>query len=498
MPRQQGPRAYRALVSVLRFLVRLFFRRAEVSGLSNVPETGGGIVVSWHPNALMDPGLILTHFPGQIVFGARHGLFNIPLFGSILRAIGTVPIYRKQDLKTMDESGRRGANEKSLDALATAVAGGAFAALFPEGVSHDEPYPKELKTGAARLYYRAVELTPEGEPPPVILPVGLHYDKKRVFGSNVLVAFHPPLKLESELARAPAGESDDARRERYRALTGALEEALHEVVHATESWELHHAMQRARQLVRAERAHRAGASLERPDMKERVLGFSRLWTGYKARMESHPDEVEGLTERVKHYDTEMRALGVEDHELDAAPRLVSTRLAVLVLLQALVVYLVLPPILVIGYVVNLPAAFVVWLVARWAAGAKKDEASLKVMIATVAFPLNWLLVSLLVAWGGNSLAALYPAFRGAPLGTGLTAFALSALGAYVAVHYQRLAEHTLRAIRVRLTRLTRSRTVERLQAERSELHDALTALAEGLELPGKIRRDGRVVERQPS
>ena len=37
--------------------------------------------------------------------------------------------------------------------------------------------------------------------PPIILPVGLHYDEKTLFGSNALVAFHPPLVLDPELAR---------------------------------------------------------------------------------------------------------------------------------------------------------------------------------------------------------------------------------------------------------------------------------------------------------
>jgi hypothetical protein len=47
----------------------------------------------------------------------------------------------------------------------------------------------------------------------------------------------------------------------------------------------------------------------------------------------------------------------------------------------------------------------------------------------------------------------------------------------VALHYQRIARQTLRAVRVRLTRWRRSSTLGRLQAERGYLYEALRKLA---------------------
>ncbi|MBW2403410.1 MAG: 1-acyl-sn-glycerol-3-phosphate acyltransferase [Deltaproteobacteria bacterium] len=127
-------------VRVVRFLVGLFFRRVEVSGLEHVPETGGGILIAWHPNGLVDPALIISCFPRRVVFGARHGLFKWPFVGRLMRALGTVPIYRASDLKNADDEARRKGNRQSLDAMAQAVCDGGFAALFPEGVSHDDPF----------------------------------------------------------------------------------------------------------------------------------------------------------------------------------------------------------------------------------------------------------------------------------------------------------------------------------------------------------------------
>jgi glycerol-3-phosphate O-acyltransferase/dihydroxyacetone phosphate acyltransferase len=271
------PRTYRVLRSLVRLLLGAFFRRIEVSGLENVPETGGGLVVAWHPNALVDPALIFISFPRQIVFGARHGIFDWPIIGRIVRIMGTIPIYRAEDRPAADaDSARRQANEASLDAMAEAIGEGRFAALFPEGLSHDEPTLKTLKTGAARIYYRVAARGDTGSA--AILPVGLHYDKKGLLGSSVLILYHPPLDVPPALATPELDPQSDGIK--VRALTSEIEHSLKNIVYATENWKVHFLLHRARKLVRAERAARAGRILKPPTMAERVLAFRRLWTGF--------------------------------------------------------------------------------------------------------------------------------------------------------------------------------------------------------------------------
>ena len=87
--------SYDNAIAAVRVLLRSFFRRIEVTGLAHVPPSGGGLFVAFHPNGLIDPALIATSCPRPIVFGARHGLFAWPLVGQLLRAVGTVPIYRE-------------------------------------------------------------------------------------------------------------------------------------------------------------------------------------------------------------------------------------------------------------------------------------------------------------------------------------------------------------------------------------------------------------------
>ncbi|GMV16448.1 MAG: 1-acyl-sn-glycerol-3-phosphate acyltransferase [Myxococcales bacterium] len=483
--------SYQSAVSLVRLLVRAFFRRVEVSGLENVPATGGGLIVAWHPNGLVDPGLILAHCPRQVVFGARHGLFLVPVLGWVMRGVGAVPIYRAADAKP-GAGDRRAKNEQSLGALAEAIASGAFAALFPEGVSHDAPRMMELKTGAARLYYQARAAAPDARP--VIIPVGLHYDDKRAFRSYALLEFHPPLVLPAELDVVPdADEPAERARERAARLTDELEARLEDIVHPTESWELHFLMHRARKLVRAERARRADADPGRPDMQEKVLGFGRIWAGYTARLRSHPEEVERVRARLARYDETLRALALEDHELDLDPRLMSPWLGFLLFLQLATVYLVLPPILIVGYLVNLPVALLLIAVSKLASRAYKDEATVKLLLGAVMFPLTWIAVGILAARGNVWLRAALPGVPDVPVLAGVVMALLAAIGGAAGMRYLRVARETARAVRVRLLRRWRRREVERLRAERGALFEAIMVFAVGLELPGRVAADGRIV-----
>ena len=117
--RRQMKEAFGRLEPLRRFLSPVAL------GLENVPREGGGLLVAWHPNGLIDPGLIVATFPRQVVFGARHGLFKWPGLGSLMRSMDTVPLYRSKDVRPGDDPEEfRAANRKGLEALAAAIRGG--------------------------------------------------------------------------------------------------------------------------------------------------------------------------------------------------------------------------------------------------------------------------------------------------------------------------------------------------------------------------------------
>jgi 1-acyl-sn-glycerol-3-phosphate acyltransferase len=477
-------------------LVGLFFRRVEVSGVEHIPQTGGGILIAWHPNGLLDPALMISTFPRTVVFGARHGLFKWPVIGRIMKSLGTVPIYRASDLKGADDETRRSANRKSLDDLARAVCVGGFAALFPEGVSHDDPFLQELKTGAARLYYRARQLCAEQGVPPVIIPVGLHYDNKTAFRSSALVEYHPPIQIPSELLEPIDEEDDETFRRRSSELTDTLEPILQEVTHATESWELNHLMNRVRSLMRAERAKQAGVSLKAPDMAERTLGMARVWKAYYARIETEPGDVEALLNRVASYDRALEEVQLDDDDLDKPPAIESRWIPVLLALQAAVVFLVFPPVLLLGILINAPAYFLIRPIAQAASKQYKDTATIKLLAGLVLFPLSWLIAALLVGLGQVQVHNTFGGIPRAPWPAGITTFLIGAFGGALALVYLELVKRTWTSIKIRAKRKWGWTIIEQLAEERAALYELLEEMREGLELPGEVRADGRVGERR--
>lgn len=468
------PLLYRLLRGIVRALMRVFFREIVVEGRANVPTDRGGLLVAWHPNGIIDPALILSTVPGQIVFGARHGLLRWPLVGWVMRRLGTVPIYRAQDAPGDDPATRRAANDRSLGALAEAIARGRFAALFPEGVSHDEPFLQEVKTGAARLYLRA---RAEADVEPVIVPVGLHYDRKDLWRSDVVVAYHPPLAPPENL-----GDAEDP----AHLLTERIEAALVEAVRPTDDWETHRLMHRAYALMRAEDDVREGVRSGALSARDRARGFGMVWRGYQARRGTHPGEIAALRHDLADYDRLLRASGLSDADLDRPPRVADPLLGVLFVLQLLLLAILLPPILVLGFAVNTLPFLLLNRVARRFSSAQKDTATVKILGGVVLYPLAWLVAGMLAGLGAARLHDLFPALPDAPLAAGLAVFVLSAVGGALALRWGELVQETRRALRVRLFRRRRRDVLARLQLQRTDLHDRFSRLKEGLDLPQSV------------
>ena len=485
----------------MRLLTGVFFREIAVEGAANVPRDRGGLLVAWHPNGIVDPALILASAPVQVVFGARHGLLRWPVLGWLMRRLGTVPIFRAQDAvggdgAAGDPEARRAANDASLGALADAVAGGRFAALFPEGVSHDAPFLSEVKTGAARLFLRAqAQAAGQGAAAPVIVPVGLHYDRKDLWRSDVVVAFHPPLDADpAPLADAagqpadtaapagPASAAPDSASDPAHALTDRIEEALVAAVRPTDDWATHRLMHRAYALMRAEDDVRGGVRSGPVTARDRARGFHMVWRGYQARLQSHPDEVAALRRDVGDYDRLLRAAGLSDADLDRAPRL-SPLLGVIFGVQLALLAVLLPPVLVLGFVVNAPPFALLNLAARRLAGADKDTATVKILGGVVLYPLAWLTAAAVAGLAAARLHALFPGLPDAPLAAGVAVAVLSAVGGALALRWGELTREGVRAVRVRLFRQRRRDVLARLQIMRTDLYDRFDALRAGLCLP---------------
>jgi hypothetical protein len=163
--------------------------------------------------------------------------------------------------------------------------------------------------------------------------------------------------------------------------------------------------------ARASRASRAGVRLPQSDMQERTLGFERVWRGYALAKQREPERSTALYRRVELYDAELRTLGLTDEDLDSSPKLLSRWLPSLLVLQAVLVYGLLPPILVVGTAINFVPYRVLGMLASATAKAGKDVATVKLFGGLVLFPLTWLAAGALSAYGVIDLSRAFPACR---------------------------------------------------------------------------------------
>src|SRR5687767_13535885 len=209
----------RILCAVLSLALRIYFRRVEIVGLENVPADKPVIFVLNHPNALVDPVFLLCLTPRRVSFLAKAPLFRMPVISYLVKALDSLPVYRRQD-----EGENVNKNEETFIAARKLLASGGTIGICPEGVSHDEPGLRPIKTGAARISLAAVAT---GEVSSLkIVPAGLYYTSKTSFRSDALLYFGNPIDVEP-VTLEPDGTPP---REAVRELSSKIEKALREVI----------------------------------------------------------------------------------------------------------------------------------------------------------------------------------------------------------------------------------------------------------------------------
>src|SRR5258708_5975134 len=85
------------ICQILRFALRIFFRRIEITSAEQIPVDGPVIFVMNHPNGLVDPVFLLCLSGRRVSFLAKAPLFKMPVIGSLVRSLDALPVYRHQD-----------------------------------------------------------------------------------------------------------------------------------------------------------------------------------------------------------------------------------------------------------------------------------------------------------------------------------------------------------------------------------------------------------------
>ncbi len=134
--------------STLRLTFSIYFR-LRATGVEHVPLRGGVVIAANHASYL-DPLFAGLPVRRQLSFMARESLFR-HVFGTILRALGSVPIRRGRMTKT---------SLREVLARLTEKGGGGLM-VFPEGTRSVSQDMGKLREGAVRIAQMAqVQIVP--------------------------------------------------------------------------------------------------------------------------------------------------------------------------------------------------------------------------------------------------------------------------------------------------------------------------------------------------
>jgi glycerol-3-phosphate O-acyltransferase / dihydroxyacetone phosphate acyltransferase len=439
----------RIISGLLRIALRIYFRRIEVTGLEHVPRETPVIFVLNHPNALVDPAFLLCLAPRKIAFIAKAPLFRMPVIGFLVRALDSLPAYRRQD---QGEDVSR--NLESFAAARRLLARGIAIGICPEGVSHDEPRLKPLKTGAARIALAAASADEALDLK--IVPVGLYYTEKTTFRSSALLYFGEGLDV-NRVELEPDGTPP---RDAVRELSARIETALREVILHAEQEEALSLIARAEQIFSA-------AEVGDHDEEQRLARTLRLrqkfLEGYTLYRNRSPGRLDAIEARIVRFESEMKQAGMDPADLTLPPTALHT---IVDLLGQVLICAVLAPLALFGTVVHYPAYRLAGYLSRRLARRDQDVVStFKIISAMLLFPLTWLAVTA-VSW---QLMGWW---------TALGALVATPFCGYIAIRFFEEIDRFFGSFVALALFVTRRRSFVRLLAERAAIHREILALGD--------------------
>jgi 1-acyl-sn-glycerol-3-phosphate acyltransferase len=304
-----APSTYRIARWILGAALGFYFSRIERFHRERVPAAGPVLFTSNHPNSVTDAFVIGGSVPRKVNFVATVQLFRLAPFRWLLTRCGVIPINRLKD----DPRAMRTVMD-TFEACFGVLERGEAIAIFPEGITHDDPQLKTVKTGAARM---ALELEHRhaGRLGLHIVPVGLTFSAKDRYRSEVLANFGEPICAAAFLAGYPEKKHDC-----IHALTVEIERRIESlIVHLPK-------LERARVIEAVKRLY-----LDRLLVGNRVIeepvppkAGELLLTQAIARAvdytyEHHPERAAAFVKRMGDYERWLKRLNLSGEELAHFP-----------------------------------------------------------------------------------------------------------------------------------------------------------------------------------
>lgn len=285
---------YQFLKLIVRISLRTFYPYKTFIHPERLKFDYPAILVSNHPNTLIDPLTVAAKAKKLVFFLANAGLFKSTFGHWFFNTFYCIPVQRPQD-----SNGKRTINNEDSFARANEhLAGGGVLYIAPEGTSEVGRRHRPLKTGTARIGL-STEKKNNYEVGMAIIPVGLTYYRPDQCGSRLVANVGEPIFPKDY---RDAYEADPI--QTARDLTADLEKELGALLVNTENEEedgrlrmLEAILQHEQPLAGAARFRRELELLEA--MREKDEAFVQLLDEYRSTLKTHRVKDAAVAGRVK-------------------------------------------------------------------------------------------------------------------------------------------------------------------------------------------------------
>ena len=424
-------------------LLRLYFRRVEVVGADRIPPQGPIVVVANHVNGLLDPMFVFGPLAIPARMLGKSTLWRIPVIAQLADLAGGIPVYRRMD-KGVDPA----RNVEAFAAAHAVLARGDALAIFPEGISHDEPRLQPLKTGAARIVLEA-----ERKHGPLgvrIVPVGLVFEGREKFRSRALVVVGEPIDPAPELAMADEIAA-------VRALTARIAAAIESVTLNYASWEEARLVELGADLLERE----SDAAGRRPRLVREFALRRALLAALGRLRASHAGEVAEAVEAARSYERLLRAARLTDEQVKAT---VPWRLALGLFSLAAARLLLTAPVAIVGTALNVVPWMLVHAISKLFRDEPNQISTYRLFPGIALYPATWI---------GESIAAARELGAAAGVAVGVVA----PFAGWVALRWHERRRILWRETRAFLLLRGRRSVAAELRARRARVEAAIGRLA---------------------
>ena len=376
--------------------IYLFYRKIDVVGAKDVPDSGPVIFAPNHQNALMDALAILCTKDRQPVFVARADIFQKPLIIAILNFLRILPIYRKRDGGNSSDN-----NQETFDLILKVLHSKQAVGMMPEGTHNEIKRLRTLQKGVFRLAMQAQEAF--GNSPMVkIVPVGLEYTNTSKFRSDVIVNYGKAIEVSGfydlyveNHARA------------FKQMQDTLSEKMREGMIDIANDRHYNEIERLRVLYQQQVVQRLGLDCRKAE--HRLQAQQKIVAALQEYDQTNPDEMSALCLTAKNYLATLDQYNLRDWVVERQPYSLMSLLARSVLSLAGL------PFWMLGMFFN----YIPYKLSAFASRKIKDPqfvSSVQFVAGLVLYPLYYLIMIVFLAifvpfiWGKLIMPLLLPVF----------------------------------------------------------------------------------------